>query len=67
MGEIIKKLREEKRMSQEELAEAAGISRPTLSMIELGKAGSVRTGTLEAIAKALGVSVSVFFANAVSL
>lgn len=61
MGEKIRELRERKHMSQEELAEKSGISRQTISAIETGKADSVTTGTIGAIAKALGVSVSIFF------
>lgn len=61
MGEKIRELREEKRMSQEELAKRSGISRQTISSLETGKVDSVTTGTIEAIAKALEVSVSIFF------
>ena len=61
MGEKIRKIREELRMSQEELAEKSHISRQTISAIESGRATSVMTGTLEAIAKALDVSVTEFF------
>lgn len=61
MGDRIRQIREGLRMSQEELAEKSRISRQTISAIESGKATSVTTGTLEAIAKALGVSVKNFF------
>ena len=61
MGERIRQIREGKRMSQEELANASGVSRQTISAIESGKAQSVTTGTLEAIAKALEVSIQNFF------
>lgn len=61
MGEKIRELREKKRMSQEELAKRSGISRQTISSLETGKVDSVTTGTIEAIAKALEVSVSIFF------
>ena len=66
MGEKLKNLRKTLRMSQEELAEQAGVSRQTISAIEAGMTSSVRTGTLEAIAKAVGVSVSYFFTDDVS-
>ena len=65
MGEKIRQIREQLRMSQEELAEKSHISRQTISAIESGKATSVMTGTLEAIAKALGVSVHIFFETSV--
>ena len=61
MGEKIRDIREAAKISQDELAERSGVSRQTISAIETGRATSVTTGTLEAIAKALGVSVSVFF------
>lgn len=61
MGEKIKAIRERKKITQEELAERSGISRQTISGIESGKITSVTTGTLESIAKALSVSVVVFF------
>lgn len=61
MGEKIKAIRERKKITQEELAERSGISRQTISGIESGKITSVTTSTLESIAKALSVSVVVFF------
>lgn len=61
MGEKIKAIRERKKITQEELSERSGISRQTISGIESGKITSVTTSTLESIAKALSVSVVVFF------
>lgn len=61
MGEKIKMLRKEREMTQDKLAELSGLSRQTVNAIESGKAENVTTGTLEAIAKALGVSVRDFF------
>ena len=61
MGEKIRDIREGHNVSQDELAERSGISRQTISAIESGRATNVTTGTLVAIARALGVSVSVFF------
>lgn len=61
MGKKIKAIRERKKITQEELAERSGISRQTISGIESGKITSVTTSTLESIAKALSVSVVVFF------
>lgn len=52
----IKVWREYRKMAQQQLADAAGISKPYLSQIETGK----RTGTTEvlsAIAEVLGVSL----------
>ena len=61
MGEKIKMLRKAQEMTQDKLAELSGLSRQTIISIESGKAENVTTGTLEALAKALGVSVKDFF------
>lgn len=50
-------LREEKKLSQEELAKMAGISRTTLSKIESGDDVSVTSDTLLSLAKALKTTV----------
>ena len=66
MGYRVKKLREEKNMTQEELEKKSGVSRQTISAIENDKAGSVKIGTLLAIAKALDTTVDcIFFPDAV--
>ena len=46
------------RLSQAQLAERAGISRPTLSKIERGVAPDVSVGIIQRIADALGTSVA---------
>lgn len=61
VGEKIRSLRTEKGMSQDELSKASNVNRTTISMIENGKVDSVTTGTIEAIARALDVSVRIFF------
>lgn len=53
LGDGIRRLRESQRMTQEELAQAAGIGRVTLVRIENGDR-SPRYATLMALAKALG-------------
>jgi len=56
-GKILQKIREEKGLSQERLAQSSGYHRTYISMLERG----LRTPTLEAIfniAIALGVSAS---------
>jgi transcriptional regulator with XRE-family HTH domain len=55
-------LREGADMSQEALADAAGISRQTISNIERG-AGSADLGTLRKLAAALGVSIGTITAE----
>lgn len=63
----VKSLREEKKLSQEELAKMAGISRTTLSKIESGEDVSVTSNTLLALAKALKTTVDgiIFYAESV--
>lgn len=53
MGTILKNLREEKGITQEELAEAVGVSKPFISQLENNRKGmSLATAAL--IADALG-------------
>lgn len=54
--ERLKELRKLRALSQQELAEAAGIGRATLSRIERGETGA-HGRTLRRLAEALGVSV----------
>lgn len=61
MGYKIRERREELRMSQEELAEKAGISRQTIHLIESGKLENVTLGTMKAIATALDSTVEKIF------
>lgn len=56
LGAAIKGLREEKKMKQQALAEAAGIGVAHLSKIERGL-GNPTWATVLAIAEALGVSL----------
>lgn len=61
MGYKVKEAREEKRMTQEELAEKSGVSRPTIVAIESGKAEDVKISTLLKLAKALDTTVNEIF------
>lgn len=61
MGYKIREVREAKKMTQKELAEASGISRTTISQLENGTSRITTTQTLSKIAKALGVSVDKLF------
>jgi transcriptional regulator with XRE-family HTH domain len=56
LGDNIRRIRRAKNLSQDQLANLAGLSRPTVSMIEGGK--NAEQATINAIAKALNVSVS---------
>lgn len=61
MGYKIKELREGLKMTQEELAIKAGVSRQTVNAIENNKSSVVLTSTLAAIAAALGTTVDKIF------
>lgn len=56
LGKAIRQLRKKRNATQEEVAEAAGITGPTLSLIERGYANPT-WATVEDIARALGVSI----------
>lgn len=66
MGDKLKELRLKANMSQEKLSEISKVSRQTIIAIESGKVDFAKTSTLEALAKALGVSVAVFFTDTVN-
>lgn len=57
----IKEFRKELNMSQEELANKAGISRATLSKLESGRIVEVNTNTLSKIADALDKKANEIF------
>ncbi len=56
LGKAIRQLRRQRDATQEEVAKAAGITGPTLSLIERGYANPT-WATVEDIARALGVSI----------
>ncbi len=60
-GKSVQAARLEKGWSQEKLAEKAGVSRPTVSRVELGEEPSMRTA--RKLATALGLSVGIIEAN----
>lgn len=55
LGETIRLLRIERNMSQSRLAQAAGVARSYVSMIESGARTNIGTQTLERIAAELGL------------
>lgn len=61
MGYSIKRLRQAKKMSQEELSARSGVSRATISKLETDIESIVTTDTLRKIAFALDVSVGELF------
>lgn len=56
-GKSVQAARLERGWSQDELAEKAGVSRPTVSRVELGHEPSMRTA--RKLATALGLSVEI--------
>ena len=61
MTKKLKEIREQKKMSQDKLAEKANVSRTTISLIENGRETTVKLRTLQQLADALNVKVSDFF------
>lgn len=61
MAYNIKKIREEKKMTQEQLSKSSGVSRTTIIKLENNEDAEVQVGTLKALANALSVSVSELF------
>jgi transcriptional regulator with XRE-family HTH domain len=57
LAEIVKKLREEKGLSQEKLARLADVSNNTIVNIEAGKQNNPTIETLKRVAKALEINV----------
>ena len=62
MGYNVKKLREERNMTQAELAQASGVSRATIIALESGQEIVVKSSTLQSVAGALKCKVSDLFA-----
>lgn len=61
MGYRIREIREQQKMSQEELAQKSGVSRTTISNLENNTDRTTMISTLQKIARALGVSVDQIF------
>lgn len=61
MGYRLREVREEKAMTQEELEKESGVSRQTISAIENDNEYQAKSGTLLALAKALGTTVDKIF------
>ena len=56
----IRRLRESQKISQERLADLSGLHRTYISSVERGER-NVTIDTMERLAKALGVEISIFF------
>jgi transcriptional regulator with XRE-family HTH domain len=57
MGARLKRLRDEKGISQQELARQCGVTQATISRLESGELQDMQTSTARRLARALGVSV----------
>lgn len=58
LGTNLKRIRTERRITQAQLAERAGVSRATVIAIESGASDNPETRTVAALAKALGIPQS---------
>ena len=65
LGETIKSLRKQKGLSQEALAEQAGISRATLSKLENGYIANVSIVVVNQILSLLGYEIEIKASNPV--
>lgn len=57
----LRPLRERAGLSQQQLAESAGVRQATISDLETGVAAGIRRETVERIARALGVKPATLF------
>lgn len=64
IGDTLARLRRARPMTQEGLAEAAGVSVETIRKLEQGKSPAARMSTLNKLARALGVPTSRLLGNA---
>ncbi len=67
IGELLRRLRKAKGLSQRRLSEISGVDRAYICQLEADKAGSTTLKTAEKLASGLGVSPSVFFGEEVQL
>ncbi len=58
LGAVLRRLRREQDLTQQEVAKRAGISQPLVSFIETGSKGNPTIRVLKKLAKALGVPVT---------
>jgi transcriptional regulator with XRE-family HTH domain len=63
LGERVQLLRQRRELTQQKLADQAGVSKMTIIRIEKGTVTNVQLQTLRAIAKVLGVAVDALLAE----
>jgi len=61
MGYKLKEARDERRLTQEELAKKSGVSRQTIVALENGTSEDVKISTLQKLAAALDMTVQDIF------
>lgn len=61
MGCRLKQVREERDMTQDELAQASGVNRVTIALIETGATKNASSKTMLRLAKALGTTIDALF------
>ena len=59
----LKRLRQEAKLSQEELAKKAGLSRVAISLLENGKSADVKGSTIKKLSDALNVDPQVLLCS----
>ena len=64
-GEIMRKWREKRGLSQLELAELSGIHQVTISALEIGRNSGGNLDTIELLADALGLSIDAYVGHKV--
>ena len=64
-GEIMRKWREKRGLSQCELAELSGIHQVTISALEIGRNSGGNLDTIELLADALGLSIDEYVGHEV--
>lgn len=63
IGEVIKKLRKQRNLSQNIVASRAGLPREYISQLEKGKTKSITLTTARKLAKGLGVRPEIFLST----
>jgi transcriptional regulator with XRE-family HTH domain len=59
----LQQFREERQLSQAELARRSGVPQSTISRIEAGETGSISLANLERLAEALGVNAALLIVH----
>jgi len=59
IGKLIRKARKERKITQEELAKRAGLSRATIVSIEKGRIGSLSFASIISVLRIIGYDISI--------